>query len=158
MSRVNDNPSPLSYGTYGCGVNLLKEVWSSHRLVFEYEALHADLERHVHRPAGATVRGHPSRASPSVFSKHPVQVFVADHSRDRTLAKVYGSDGNRSPEWVAWLEAVPQASRPKVLIQVWPQWSVFRDPGPTSKGARKPLERLGYSSRYHVMKGTSFGS
>ena len=36
-------------------------------------------------------------------------------------------------------------------------WAIWRDPGPTSKHARKPLERLGYDLRYRVLQGHDLG-
>jgi len=148
-SRIRDN---LTIGTYGCGLNLLQHTWSRHRFIFEIDPNLQDIDRFTFPPAvGPEVRLQPTRVASTIFETHPVGIFVADHSNITALAPLFGVDGSCVPEWVRWLATCTPIVRPRIVIQVWPSWTLWRAHGPASKLARKALERLGYSSRYRVL-------
>ena len=145
------------FGTYGCGLNLLPSLWSTHELVFEVDPSISTgaLACPTHRDFSRTF--HPARVPMTMLADHPVDVLVADHSTATSMKALFGSDHSRSLDWHKWLLPCPSHLLPKVIIQLWPADTIWQDPGPTSKHARKPLERLGYEFRYRVLQGTSFG-
>ena len=146
------------YGTYGCGLNLLPLVWSRHRIRFEIDPEFWDtLSVSSPPPRPEVYRSHPSRTAKSLLSQHPVDIFVADHSTVTDLGMAFGKNLDQPLPWLSWVESCPLDKRPKVILQLWQPWTLWKDPGPTSKHARKPLERLGYDVRFRVMDGSQFG-
>jgi len=145
------------YGTYGCGLNLLPTVWARHQLAFEVDPSLSP-SGPIHPPHRNQVPGyHPARAPKDLLNQFPLDILVADHSSVTQLTSMFGSDHDQGLDWHHWLRACSPDLRPKVIVQLWPAWALWRDPGPTSKHSRKPLERLGYDLRYRVLDATMFG-
>ena len=145
-----------TYGTYGCGWNLLPLIWSRHTFSFEIIDGQPSGWSSSTQPA-TTTYSNPSRTPTNLFSHHSVDVFVADHSEVTDTSSVFGSGSPHPLPWYRWLANCPPNLRPRVLVQLWQPWTLWKDPGPTSKHARKPLERWGYSLRYKVLNGSHFG-
>jgi len=87
---------------------------------------------------------HPARAPKNILARSSLDVLIADHSSVTQLTLVFGADHGQALDWHEWLAECPASARPKVIIQMWPAWTLWRDPGPTSNHSRKPLEHLGY--------------
>ena len=147
----------LRYGTYGCGANLLPTVWTRHTLQFEVDCGPERTGAFSPQHRGQAPYYHPGRTPQRVLDQHPVDVLVVDHSDVTDLNALYGVDGRGKLDWHDWLGHCRPTSLPRIIVQVWPSWAIWRDPGPTSKHARKPLERMGYDLRYRILKGHDLG-
>ena len=145
-----------TYGTCGCGWNLLPLVWSRHTRAFEITNGSASMWDSSSSSPIPTYLG-PSRTPKNLFSRHPVDIFVTDHSGVTDTTATFGSGSTHPLPWYLWLDNCPPGLRPRILVQIWQPWTLWKDPGPTSKHARKPLERWGYSIRYKVLNGSRFG-
>ena len=155
---IDDN-NHLTYGTYGCGFNILQYVWQRHHLRFEIDPHLAAIDAlSTSPPTQPELRCHPANVPRDLFHRHHVDVFVADHSNARDLSAIFGKDSSKVPEWLVWLLKTPAGSRPRLIVHIWPSWALWRDPGPSTKYVRKPLERLGYTIKYRVLQATEYGS
>jgi hypothetical protein len=150
-----DAESVWSVGCYGCGVNLIHEAWPKSTVVFEVSS-HGTLGNLGARPhAGWT--GSVGSIPLDLMHRKQLDVFVADHSRDNVF-QTYGPRGGLTPWWYTSVLGCPPHQRPKIIIQVWRDDCLIEEHGPTSQNARKPLEKMGYESRYQIVRGERVGS
>lgn len=138
-------------GIYQGGVSLLQEAWSGAEIVFEVDTNIKSLSaRFPHRPRATEFSCTPAKAPTTLFDRHQVEVFAADHSGDKT------SQYN-APQWHAWLESCDKSHLPRIIVQLWQAQAAAEDLGPVSKLHRKPLERLGYTTRFQFLDGSRCG-
>ena len=97
------------------------------------------------------------RVPTSILQSCPIDVLVADHSSDRDMDAIFGSDHSKIPDWMEWIRHCPAKLRPSVIIQVWPSWSLTAETGPAGKFPRKTLEGCGYDLRYRVIPALHYG-
>ena len=98
------------------------------------------------------------RVPSTILQTTAIDVLVADHSSDRNMNVIFGADHSLIPEWMEWVRQCPDEMRPRVIVQVWPSWSITKEPGPSTKFPRKTLERCGYDLRYQVVNASDHGS
>ena len=93
------------YGFMGPGPSLLHLCWSGQKS--EFIVNYGEANQLLPPRTEGTIQYHRERTPTSVFSKHPVDVFVGDHhhveyspSGDHTLSR-------SAPIWHKWLENCP---------------------------------------------------
>ena len=152
--QVDSNePRRFKYGTYLGGAHLIPATWQSAVHCFE---VFEDGDAKVSFPGRAVARDYAvekSKAPDDILNGVPVEVLVADHSRDAPP-----KDTDPLPPWYHWLEQATSENLPQMVIQVWPAYLLSQTAGPMGKIQRKRLERLGYDVRYKFMDATKYGS
>ena len=157
--KTSDASSEIRWGAYNCGLNLATTVCPTGQLAFEVEHRWKDIDRiRYHNTDQAPSHFTPGRVPKLILQSCPIDVLVADHSSDRDMDSIFGSDHNKTPEWMEWVRQCPSETRPSVIIQVWPSWSLTAEPGPAGKFPRKTLEGCGYDLRYQVVQASHYGS
>jgi hypothetical protein len=97
--------------------------------------------------AGPPSRVHSTDAcevGPCTLITYPVDLFVADHSRDSVDASIV-------IPWWQWLDKCAESECPTIVLQIWRPDSPLPANGPTAKESRKRFYHWGYQMRFvHV--------
>jgi hypothetical protein len=157
--KSSDVSPKLRWGSYHCGINLIPLVCPNHQLILEVEHQWKELDK-IRRPStdSSIKKFTTGRVPPTVLQMYPIDILIADHSSDRNMDQMFGSDNSKIPEWMEWVRRCPAETRPRVIVQVWPSWSLTSDPGPSTKFPRKTLDGCGYDLRYRVINASDHGS
>jgi hypothetical protein len=136
---------------YQEGVSLLQEAWWGAEIVFEVDINIKSLSaRFTHHPHATELSCTPAKAPTTLFDCHHVEMFATDHSGDKTTQY-------NAPQWHAWLKSCDKSHLPRIIVQLWQAQAAVEDLGPVSKLHRKPLERLGYTTRFQFLDGSKCG-
>ena len=127
MSNASSTPTvrlsaptvPFKYGTFQGGAHLIPAAWGTAIHRFEVDpGLRKAAAQVPNRPTAVDFSGPLAEAPRSPLSRFPVDVFVADHSRD--------SHESKQPVWCQWLNDCPGPDRPDAIVQVWPSFTWTR--------------------------------
>jgi hypothetical protein len=141
----------MTYGTFQGGAHLIPAAWATATHLFEIDqGLKKAAKQVPNRPRAVNFSGPLAEAPRSPFKRFPVDVFIADHSRD--------SNEPTLPVWCSWLDDCATKDLPKVVVQVWPSFYMDKTNGPMAKSNRKLLRNHGYKVSFHFMKATDYGS
>ena len=139
-------PGPLrTYGTIDCGLELMSQAWGSLQQEFSIGG------RPLSPPNHSQLNG---RAPLNFLNKHPVDLLVADRGSATPPAarEVFHED-----RWLTMVARAALENRPKVILESWPDSSISWMNSPVSKARRTAWEKLGYTSRYHLVDSLAWG-
>jgi hypothetical protein len=152
MEAPESHMKNLRIGSYQAGANLALPAWGeSWSFDFEVEPRIHDIRKTWPlRPAAKGWAGDLHRCPLTILKSHPVDLLIADHSRDSCQTAV-------DRPWEHWIENCPVALRPDFVLQIWRPHSMITDHGPNGKSARKKLELLGYRARCFLLDNLDWG-